>query len=126
MKNISPMFETFVEQSDLDDSKITEIDSLINEFQETEYKKAINKLNKSGNIFDLDESKCGLNDKSEIHSQFKNYDHSLDIDRAESSGVKRNVGKPSSHEDETERPVERNGRIELESTLTIGELLDRT
>lgn len=63
-------------------------------------------------------------DKTQIHPHFSSYDHSLEKDRLEECKITPGNRKTNGLEDY--RPVERDGKIEYESVLTIDELLERT
>lgn len=127
--NMSPMMRAFIQQADLDDEKTFQKEASIANFQNEQYEKAKNQLAQSGDIIQhlLDSQTTGVNNKSEIHPQFRNYDHSLEGDRVELSGAKRSPGKPNLDPNRNDyRPVERDGVIEMEPVVTIEELLKRT
>jgi len=81
---MSPMLRAFMEQSDLDEEKNKLQETVLSEWQDDQYKKALAQISKSGDIFQSalkNDNSSGPHDKSEIHPQFKTYDHSLEMDR---------------------------------------------
>ena len=123
---LSDLQKAFFNQAEARDKRLEKTrpsEADIAEAQNKEYNKHLSRLMQAGSILDHLES-SGANDKSEIHEKFKNYNHSLEKDRA--SGIY----KPNTHtaEDNDYRPVERDGKVSLEvnKNITIDSLLERT
>jgi len=126
-KKMSPMLQAFIGQSDLDEEKTKLQETVLSEWQDDQYKKALAQIRESGDIFQsalMNDDSSGPHDKSEIHPQFKDYDHSLEMDRVAKCKIKDGKLMLDDHGMEM-RPVEKDGKIEYESTLTIEELLER-
>jgi hypothetical protein len=90
--------------------------------QQQAYNQALLRLSQSGNI--LQDFECtGVNDKEQIHPKMKSYNHSSERMRCPGSAK-----SPKGQVSNDWRPVERDGRIEMEvrSDLSIDDLLDRT
>jgi len=116
--------KAFLEQTDIDSTKNDARNAAIAKIQEAEYNKALKQLAKSGDIISSIINDGGLNNKSEIHPQFRNYDHSLEMDRVLECQIKKENYSPEDHNDF--RPVEKDGEIVMEPTATIEELLKKT
>lgn len=121
-KEMSPMLRAFIKQSNIDFEENKKIDEKYSDFQNNQYEKAIKRLSCNSTL-SYEESK-GLNDKNQIHKNFKNYNHSLELDRLKSCDIK--INSFSTEDDYLFRPVEKDGNIEFESTISIDELLDMT
>ena len=77
----SKMLEAWLRQHDIEkeEKNKDKINKELEEKGKEEYIKAYKRLFSSGNIFDLEDK--GLNNPNEVHENFKNYDHSLELDR---------------------------------------------
>lgn len=99
----------------------------IEEQQIKNYKEEIKKLQSKKSVFSKEAT--GLNDKNEIHDKFKNYDHSLEMDRR-GKIMNNNSIIPNiiSNGMENMRPVEREGKIiwEIDPNISINDLLNET
>ena len=85
----SKMLEAWLKQHDVNkEEKIKdEINKELEEKGKEEYNKAYKRISSSGNILKLEDK--GLNNPNEVHENFKNYDHSLEMDRLHSLKMKK-------------------------------------
>ncbi len=118
------MLQAFLDQTNINDEEADKRDEIIAKASEEQYAKAVQRLARVGEIFIEKSQTTERTETSQTHEQFKNYDHSLETDRTSECDIKSGKRKMSEFPDM--RPVERNGRIEYESNLTIDDLLDRT
>ena len=108
---LSELQKRFLDQADARDARLGSIDQDIQKAQSAEFEKHLKRMMAVGDVFG-DYETTGVNDKNEIHPNMKNYDHSSEKTRMEGTA------KGSSHtiEDYIYRPVERNGKIEMEAS----------